>query len=79
MLEQKPLKCIDLDQCGHAYAYITGWPNALTYNVARVLQGTFPARANDVAVFIDIIGMPWTPVSYAGVARRSYRRAYWRR
>jgi len=53
--------------------------DTLTYTVARVLQGTFPVRANDVAVFIDIIGMPWTPVSYAGVARRSYRRAYWYR
>jgi hypothetical protein len=26
-------------------------------------------------VFIDIIGMPLTPLSYAGVARRSFRRA----
>jgi hypothetical protein len=24
-----------------------------------------------------IIGMPLTPMSYAGVARRSVRRAYW--
>jgi hypothetical protein len=28
-------------------------------------------------VFIDIIGMPWTPLSYAGVARRTARRAAW--
>lgn len=34
-----------------------------------------PAKGEDVAVFIDIIGMPLTPLSYAGVARRSFRRA----
>jgi hypothetical protein len=33
----------------------------------------------DVAVFIDVIGMPLTPFSYAGVARRTYRRAYYYR
>jgi hypothetical protein len=31
-----------------------------------------------VSIFIDIIGMPLTPLSYAGVARRGFRRAYWR-
>jgi hypothetical protein len=31
-----------------------------------------------VSVFIDIIGMPMTPFSYTGVARRGYRRMYWR-
>ncbi len=46
----------------------------LTYTV-KVLQGELPAKGADVSVFIDIIGMPLTPVSYAGVARRSYRRA----
>jgi len=50
----------------------------LSYTV-KVLQGDMPAKAADVSVFIDIIGMPLTPVSYAGVARRSYRRAVmWR-
>ena len=34
-----------------------------------------PAKAADVSVFIDIIGMPLTSVSYADVARRGYRRA----
>jgi len=34
-----------------------------------------PASGKDVSVFIDVIGMPLTPVSYAGVARRTYRRA----
>jgi hypothetical protein len=49
----------------------------LIYTV-KVLQGEMPAKGADVSVFIDIIGMPMTPLSYAGVARRSYRRAYWR-
>jgi hypothetical protein len=49
----------------------------LTYTV-KVLQGEMPAKAADVSVFIDIIGMPLTPYSYAGVARRGYRRMYWR-
>ncbi|MGA7932185.1 MAG: hypothetical protein WCA35_01260 [Kovacikia sp.] len=46
----------------------------LTYTV-KVLKGDMPAEGKDVSVFIDVIGMPLTPVSYAGVARRSYRRA----
>jgi hypothetical protein len=46
----------------------------LVYTV-KVLEGDMPARANDVSVFIDVIGMPLTPVSYAGAARRTYRRA----
>jgi hypothetical protein len=48
----------------------------LAYTV-KVLQGQMPAKATDVSVFIDIIGRPLTPFSFAGVARRSYRRAYW--
>ena len=49
----------------------------LIYTV-KVLQGEMPAKGADVSVFIDIIGMPLTPYSYAGVARRGYRRMYWR-
>jgi len=49
----------------------------LTYMV-KLLQGDMPDKGADVSVFIDIIGRPWTPMSYAGVARRSYRRAYYR-
>jgi hypothetical protein len=49
--------------------------DSLTYTV-RVLQGEMPAKGADVSVFIDIIGMPMTPLSYAGVARRGYRRAF---
>jgi hypothetical protein len=48
--------------------------DALTYTV-KVLQGDLPSKGNDVSVFIDVIGMPMTPVSVAGVARRGYRRA----
>jgi hypothetical protein len=48
--------------------------NDLTYTV-KVLQGDMPASGADVSVFIDVVGMPLTPVSVAGVARRSYRRA----
>lgn len=46
----------------------------LTYTV-KVISGKMPASGKDVSVFIDVIGMPLTPISYAGVARRSYRRA----
>lgn len=48
--------------------------DALHYTV-RTLEGEMPASASDVSVFIDIIGMPWTPVSFAGVRRRTFRRA----
>ena len=51
--------------------------DTLSYGV-KVLQGNMPAKGADVSMFIDIIGMPLTPLSYAGVARRAYRRAYWR-
>jgi hypothetical protein len=47
----------------------------LTYTV-KLIKGEMPAKATDVSVFIDIIGRPLTPFSYAGVARRSFRRAY---
>ena len=49
--------------------------NDLTYN-ARILEGTPPANGGACALFIDIIGMPATPMSYAGVARRTYRRGW---
>lgn len=46
----------------------------LSYTV-KLIEGTMPESGSDVSVFIDVIGMPLTPLSYAGVARRSYRRA----
>jgi hypothetical protein len=51
--------------------------DVLRYAV-QPIEGRLPPSAAEVSVFIDIIGMPWTPLSYAGVARRSFRRAYWR-
>ncbi len=48
--------------------------DSLTYTI-EVVDGDLPASGNNASVFIDIIGMPLTPVSYAGVARRSYARA----
>ena len=48
----------------------------LTFDV-RVLEGDLAGADGPAAVFIDIIGMPLTPLSFAGVARRTARRAYW--
>src|SRR6266566_4705561 len=47
----------------------------LSYD-APILEGTPPVNAGACALFIDIIGMPATPMSYAGVARRGFRRGY---
>ncbi len=41
----------------------------LSYEV-KVLEGTLPAQSGPCSLFIDIIGMPLTPFSYAGAARR---------
>jgi hypothetical protein len=49
----------------------------LSYTV-QVLDGAMPATGEEVSVFIDVIGMPRTPYSYAGAARRGYRRAWMR-
>ena len=47
----------------------------LSYDV-KILEGNMPASGGPASLFIDIIGMPLTPLSYAGVARRTaYRRA----
>jgi hypothetical protein len=43
----------------------------------KLLEGNLAGADGPASVFIDIIGMPWTPLSFAGVARRSARRAYW--
>lgn len=45
----------------------------LSYDV-KVLEGTLPEKGGACALFIDIIGCPRTPYSYAGAARRFYRR-----
>jgi len=46
----------------------------ITYDVT-VTQGNVPANVDGASLFIDIIGMPLTPLSYAGAARRAYRRS----
>jgi hypothetical protein len=43
----------------------------------KVLEGTLLAQGGACALFIDIIGMPRTPFSFAGAARRGFRRAYY--
>jgi hypothetical protein len=49
----------------------------LTFDV-DVLEGNLTGADGAAAVFIDIIGRPFTPMSYAGVARRTaYRGAYY--
>jgi hypothetical protein len=49
--------------------------DSLSYTV-KVLKGDMPTTGADVSVFIDIIGMPLTPLSFAGARRRAYRRAF---
>lgn len=44
----------------------------LSYDV-KVLEGKLPDEGGVCSLFIDVIGMPLTPVSYAGAARRAYR------
>ena len=47
--------------------------NVLTYDM-KVLHGKMIAGGGPCTLFIDSIGRPMTPHSYAGAARRSYRR-----
>ena len=47
--------------------------NDLSYQI-KILEGTIPSSAA-ASLFIDIIGMPLTPVSFAGARRRAWRRA----
>src|SRR5262245_41647892 len=48
----------------------------LTFDV-QVLEGDLAGADGPASVFIDIIGMPWTPLSFAGVARRTAAREAW--
>ncbi|QJP17560.1 hypothetical protein G3545_09405 [Starkeya sp. ORNL1] len=50
--------------------------DTLTFDVA-VLEGALTGGDGPASVFIDIIGMPFTPMSYAGVARRTAYRGAW--
>jgi hypothetical protein len=50
----------------------------LTFDV-DVLEGSLAGADGPASVFIDIIGRPFTPLSFAGVARRTaWRGAYYR-
>ena len=44
--------------------------NDITYDIT-VISGSLPPSAGPASLFIDIIGLPFTPLSFAGVARRS--------
>ena len=46
----------------------------LTFEV-QVLEGDLTGADGPASVFIDIIGLPFTPLSFAGVARRTAYRA----
>ena len=46
----------------------------LSYTVS-VLEGELPTTASEASLFIDVIGRPLTPVSFAGADRRAFRRA----
>lgn len=46
----------------------------LHYTV-RIIEGEMPMLGTEVSLFIDVIGMPMTPVSFAGSRRRAFRRA----
>jgi hypothetical protein len=49
----------------------------ITYDVT-VISGTLPQGGGPASLFIDIIGLPFTPLSFAGVARRTaYRTVVW--
>ena len=50
----------------------------LTFDV-EVLEGSLDGADGAAAVFIDIIGRPFTPRSFAGVARRTAWRGAWYR
>lgn len=48
----------------------------LTFKV-EVLDGSLAKADGPASIFIDIIGMPRTPMSFAGVARRTAYRGAW--
>ncbi len=46
----------------------------LHYTV-QIIDGDMPVLGDNASLFIDVIGMPLTPVSFAGARRRAFRRA----
>ncbi len=51
--------------------------DTLSYEVT-VLEGDEQVKGGPSSLFVDVIGMPLTPVSAAGVARRTVRRCAFR-
>ena len=45
----------------------------LHYKV-KIISGAMQVLGKDVSIFIDVIGMPLTPVSFTGTRRCAYRR-----
>jgi hypothetical protein len=45
----------------------------LAYDI-KIIEGQMPAEGGLASVFIDVIGMPMTPLSFAGADRRMWRR-----
>jgi hypothetical protein len=52
--------------------------DTLTFDV-RLLEGSLKGADGPASVFIDIIGLPFTPFSFAGAARRTANRSAWYR
>jgi len=50
--------------------------DTLTFAV-DVLEGKLDGAKGPASIFIDIIGLPFTPLSFAGVARRTAYRGAW--
>ena len=50
--------------------------DTLTFAV-DVLEGDLTGAEGPASIFIDIIGLPFTPLSFAGVARRTAYRSAW--
>lgn len=50
--------------------------DTLTFAV-DVLEGNLAGAEGPASIFIDIIGLPFTPLSFAGVARRTAYRSAW--
>lgn len=50
--------------------------DTLRYDVT-IIEGRDSLEGGLASLFVDIIGMPLSPMSYAGVARRGVRRAVW--
>ena len=50
--------------------------DTLTFNV-EVIAGSLSRADGPASIFIDIVGLPFTPLSFAGVARRTASRGAW--